>query len=81
MEKEEKMRKHTKKMIAPIVVTILLVLYYAGFAVAAFYYKFPLSVCVPATLLPLIFGGVMIGVCVERIREIQAGEEDDLSKY
>ncbi|MBQ8246838.1 MAG: hypothetical protein IJZ42_06870 [Lachnospiraceae bacterium] len=32
-------------------------------------------------IVPLLFGSVMIKVCVERIKEIKEGEEDDLSKY
>ena len=32
-------------------------------------------------LLPLAFSAVMIKVCIERIREIKKGEEDDLSQY
>ena len=30
---------------------------------------------------PLLLCGVMIGVFISRIREIQGGEEDDLSQY
>ena len=32
-------------------------------------------------LIPLVFSAVIVMVCIERIREIRKGEEDDLSKY
>ena len=31
--------------------------------------------------IPAALGGAMIYVCMERIKEIDGGEEDDLSKY
>ena len=67
-------------MIAPIVVTILLVLYYVV------YFGFLISLLDGAWryilgLLPIVFSAVMVKVCIERIHEIKKGEEDDLSKY
>ena len=32
-------------------------------------------------ILPIIFVALFIYVCIERIKEIQGGEEDDLSQY
>ncbi len=69
-----------KKMIAPIIVTVLMVLYYAvyfGFIITLLggFWKFAFAV------LPLVFSAVMVKVCIERINEIKKGEEDDLSKY
>ena len=74
--------KHFKKMLAPIIITVLLVLYYLGVVLVL--------LCIPHIHLvlklvmiigPLAVCGVMIGVCISRIKEIQGGEEDDLSKY
>ena len=69
-----------KKMVAPIIVTVLMVLYYVvyfGFLITlldgAWKYAFG--------IFPLAFSGVMVKVCIERINEIRKGEEDDLSKY
>ena len=67
-------------MIAPIVVSIIVVLYYIvyfGFLISLFssVWKWLLG------LFPLVFSIVMIKVCVERIKEIKKGEDDDLSKY
>ena len=69
-----------KKMIAPIIVTVLMVLYYLvyfGFLISLLdgVWKYALGI------IPLALSGVMVGVCVERIKEIREGEEDDLSKY
>ena len=69
-----------KKLIAPIIVTILMVLYYVvyfGFLISLLegVWKYALGI------IPLAFSTVMIKVCIERINEIKKGEEDDLSKY
>lgn len=69
-----------KKMIAPVVVTAALILYYAV------YFGFLMSLLDggwKAVLgsVPLGFAVVMIKVCVERINEIRKGEEDDLGQY
>ncbi len=67
-------------MIAPIVVTIILILYYVVYfgIIAALLdgiVKYALGI------IPIIFGAIMIKVCIERVNEIKGGEEDDLSKY
>ncbi len=73
---------HRKKMIAPIVITVLLMLYYLGFAGFLILGTDVLwHVKLIAGLLPLPFAGVSIYVLIERIKEIRSGEEDDLSEY
>ena len=74
------MNEHKKKMIAPIVVTILMVIYYVvyfGLLISLLdgIWKWMLGI------IPFIFTIVMIKVCIERINEIRKGEEDDISKY
>ena len=69
-----------KKIAAPIIVTIFVVLYYIayfGFLITLLdgMWKYILG------LLPLALTVVMIKVCIERIHEIKKGEEDDLSQY
>lgn len=67
-------------MIAPIAITILVVIYY----IAYFCLLISLFDTVGAFLLgiiPLALAVTMIYVCIQRIREIRSGEEDDLSKY
>ena len=74
------MNDHGKKMIAPIVVTILAVIYFIV------YFTLLIRVTegvirIVLGIVPLAFIGVMIAVCVQRIKEIRSGEEDDLGKY
>lgn len=74
--------KHGKKMIAPIIVTIIMLLYYIGIAAAFLIIRgIPLKVKALMVVIPLLSGAVMVGVLASRIREIEGGEEDDLSKY
>ena len=74
------MDSHKKKIRAPIIVSILMILYYVvyfGVLISlldgVFKYAFG--------IIPIIFSVVMIKVCIERINEIKGGEEDDISKY
>ena len=74
------MNSRIKKMIAPIIVTTIMVLYYLvyfGFLISLFdgIWKYLLGI------IPLAFSGITIYVCIQRINEIKKGEEDDLSKY
>ena len=74
------MNNKRKKFIAPIIVTICFVLYfiiYFGLIVNTVdsLWKWLLAI------IPLAFTAVIIKVCIERIKEIKKGEEDDLSKY
>ena len=73
---------HTKKMIAPIIITALMVLYYVGMVVLFLCVgDIPFWAKTVLVIAPLAVCGVMIGVLVSRIKEIRGGEEDDLSKY
>ena len=67
-------------MIAPVIITILLIVYYIA------YFGLMISLLEGALkyllgILPLLFSGVMIKVCLERLKEIKEGNEDDLSQY
>ena len=74
-------REHRKKMAAPIVITVLFVLYLIAYVVMVIL----AAGWSPAMLLltiPLVALGIgMVVVLKERIREIKSGEEDDLEKY
>ena len=74
------MKEHKKKLIAPIVVSVIMVLYYVvyfGILIALLdgIWKWLLGI------IPIALSAVMLKVCIERINEIKKGEEDDLSKY
>ncbi len=69
-----------KKAVAPIIVTVVMVLYYIvyfGFLISLLegIWKYALGI------IPLAFSLLMVKVCIERINEIKKGEENDLSKY
>lgn len=74
------MNMHQKKMVAPIVISVIVVLYYAvyfGLLITALdgIWKYVLGI------VPVLLSAVMVKVCIERIKEIKDGEEDDISKY
>ena len=75
-----RMNSHKKKMIAPIVVSVIMILYYVvyfGFLITLLpgIWKYVMG------MLPLAFSVLIVKVCIERINEIRRGEEDDISKY
>ena len=74
------MKSAEKKMIAPIVITVILIIYYAvyfGFLISLLegIWKYALGV------IPLILALLMVKVCIERIDEIKKGEEDAARHY
>lgn len=78
---EEVKRIHSKKMVAPIVIAVIIGLYYIGFAAACFLVPMPIVCKLLFGMIPLVLTGVIIYVSAERIHEIRSGVEDDLSQY
>ena len=71
-----------KKMIAPIVVAVLLIAYFAVYGAVLYTMPdAPVLFKILGVVLPLVFGGYAIWAAKERIEEIKGGEEDDLSQY
>lgn len=71
-----------KKMIAPIIITLILFLYNIGFVALCFVdEEMPFVVKVLGGAIPFAVACVSVYVLIERINEIRSGEEDDLSKY
>ena len=72
---------HKKKMIAPVVITVVFLIYlvvYGRFLLAAAEF----SPVMFLSAIPLAALGIgMIRVLKERINEIRSGEEDDLNNY
>ena len=71
---------HKKKIITTIFFTLGGILYYLIYFGVLIYFidgilKYVLGI------VPIIFVVLFIYVCIERIKEIQGGEEDDLSQY
>ena len=75
------MSSHGKKMIAPIIITILFLLYLAVYGMLLI----KASMAEPQAILlgiPLVLLGIgMVYTLFTRIREIRSGEEDDLINY
>lgn len=74
------MNMHRKKMVAPIIIAVIVVLYYAAYfglliTMLDGIWKYVLGI------VPVLLSAVMVKVCIERIKEIKDGEEDDISKY
>lgn len=74
------MDNHKKKMIAPVVITVLIVIYYIVYFALVIKTVEGIARYILGVI-PLRLAGVMIKVCIERIKEIEEGEEDDLGKY
>lgn len=73
-------REKRKGYAAPIVITVILLLYFAVYfgilvAILPGIWKYVLLI------IPIALSGVLIYVCMERIQEIRSGEADDLSQY
>ena len=75
------MSSHGKKMIAPIIITMLFLLYLAVYGMLLI----KAAMAEPQAILlgiPLVLLGIgMVYTLFTRIREIRSGEEDDLSNY
>lgn len=75
------MNAHNKKVIAPVVITVLLVLCLVFYLAVGISYPIPVKYKIIGTLVALGLIGVSIYVLIERIKEIRSGEEDDISQY
>ena len=71
-----------KEYIAPIISAAALLIYYIAMAVMfVLIPEITWWVKVLLCIIPASFGGVVIHVLVQRIKEIKSGETDDLDKY
>jgi len=76
------MKLNTKKTLAPLVIVLILLCYFAGYAFLCLRSDtLPLVPRLLGGLIPLLLGGLTLYVLLERIKEIRSGEEDDLSQY
>ena len=71
-----------EKLAAPIVVTVLLCLWFGTWLVMAWSARgLTLWAKLLGTVIPLALIGVSLYVLAERIKEIRSGDEDDLDHY
>ena len=75
------MKNSSKKLIAPIAITISLVIYFIAYLLSWVFESIPMIGKFIGGFILLALIGVSIFVLMERIKEIRSGEEDDLSKY
>ncbi len=74
--------KYLNKMIAPVIITILIIIYFVGIALSmSVINELPFLYKVLFVVIPFLMAIVMIVVLIGRIKEIRSGEEDDLSQY
>ncbi|TNV68302.1 hypothetical protein [Trichococcus shcherbakoviae] len=77
------LKKQTKKMIAPIVITVLVISYfifYMWLGLASFG-DIPLLMKILLIVVPSGLIVLMVYLLIERVNEIKEDDDDDLSKY
>ena len=75
------MQDHGKKMAGAIASAAAVVIYYAiFFCIVMDSIEKPVAKILLG-IVPAILAIIMIVVCIQRIKEIKGGEEDDLSQY
>ena len=74
--------KRNKKLLAPILITIFVILYYIFyFCILCSVLKESIVILILLGIIPIALSVGMLYVCIQRIKEIRSGEEDDISKY
>ena len=73
-------KENQKRYAVPIIITLILLLYFIVYfrvliAILPKDWKYVLFI------FPLALAVILIYVCIDRIKEIRSGEEDDLGKY
>ena len=68
-------------MIAPTLITVILVAYFAFFVYTCIYLEPPFWFSIALVALASCLAGICIYVYIERIKEIKSGVEDDLGNY
>ena len=70
-----------KKLIAPILITFFVIVYYIFyFCILCTVLKENVVFLVLLGIIPVALSIGMLYVCIQRIKEIRSGEEDDISK-
>ena len=71
----------TKKIIAPLIVSICLIITFLVYMFYLVNLELPFFIRTLIMIFFIVMSAVVILVLIERIREINKGEEDDLGKY
>ncbi len=76
------MKPQTKKLIAPITVTVIMLALFAAYIfLCALADELPETLKIVGITALAALSGVSIFVLAQRIKEIKGGEEDDVGKY
>ena len=75
------MTEHGRKMIAPILITIIILLYLFAYVALIVMTAADTPLVILFGIPVLLLGAGMVYVLYTRIREIRSGEEDDLDNY
>ena len=75
------MSQHGKKMLAPILITIIFLLYLFAYVALIVMAAADTPLVILFGISVLLLGIGMVYVLYTRIREIRSGEEDDLDNY
>lgn len=79
--KKQSGNAHIKKMIAPIAITVIIIIYYAVWGALLVGTIENTVMKIISGVVPALILAAMVAVCIQRIKEIKGGEEDDLGKY
>lgn len=75
------MNNHVKKMIAPIFIVGVILIYYVIVGASLIIFNIPNFIKIIILSISIIISITLVFTLIERIKEIKGGEEDDLSKY
>lgn len=75
------MSNHVKKMIAPIFIVGIILIYYVIVGASLIIFNIPNFIKIIILSISIIISITLVFTLIERIKEIKGGEEDDLSKY
>ena len=74
-------KKYLNKKVAPLIVSLCLIGYYIVVIFSLVKISIPFIIKMVISIISIILTFVVIKVLIERIKEINGGEEDDLGKY
>jgi hypothetical protein len=72
---------HSKKYIAPVAVVVCISFYSVITGIVLWQFNIPITAKIMVLAVSVITTVILITVLIERIKEINKGEEDDLGKY
>jgi hypothetical protein len=75
------MDSHTKKFIAPATVVVCISSGYVIIGITLWKFNIPMIAKTMVLIVSIIITIILVVVLIERIKEINKGEEDDLGKY